>query len=219
MINLSLNCNKVFRVKVEKCSSLSFAARTIETIKYCLRKNNTCVMALIMFYENNVVKPKKLYRVLSYVLYSLIDNYACIDYLSCQPKTLRYIYSKPTFEDTSFNILLGIIIPELLLNLLSCHGFMKKPNSTVILKCQSRLINNYLAKGFYIIEKDSNQLSFLPNDVKLRINVIYQLDTNFFMAKNKAIFSVANTIKKLHTQKNMHLINKQDFYKDKRVCS
>ena len=56
----------------------------------------------------------------------------------------------------------------------------------------------------------------LPNDVKLRINVIYQLDTDFVMAKNKEISSVANTIKKLHIQKNMHLIYKQDFYKDKK---
>ena len=76
-------------------------------------------------------------------------------------------------------------------------------------------MNNYLAKGFYIVEKDSDQKNMLPNDVKLRINVIDQLDTDFFMAKNKAISSVANTIKKLHIQKNMHLFYKQDVYKDK----
>ena len=98
----------------------------METIKDCLGKNNTCVMALIIFYENNGLKPKKLYRVLSCVVYALIDNYFCIDYISCQPKTLRSISSKPTFEQTNFNILLGIGIPELLLNLVSCHGFMKK---------------------------------------------------------------------------------------------
>ena len=55
----------------------------------------------------------------------------------------------------------------------------------------------------------------LPNDVKLRINVIYQLDTYFVMAKNKAIYSVANTIKQLHINKNIHLIYKQEFYNDK----
>ena len=130
-------------------------------------------------------------------------------------KTLSSISSKPTFEQTSFNILRNIGIPELLLNLLSCHGFMKKPNSTVILNCRSRLVNNYLEKVFYIIENDSKQKSMIPNDMKLRINVIDQLDTYFVMAKNKAISSVANTIKKLHIQKNMHLIYKQDFYKDK----
>ena len=92
---------------------------------------------------------------------------------------------------------------------------MKKPDSTVILNCRSRMINNYLEKGFYIIENDSKQLSLLPNDIKLRINLIDQLDIDFVMAKNKSISYVANTIKTLHIQKNMHLIYKQDFYKDK----
>ena len=91
---------------------------------------------------------------------------------------------------------------------------MKKPNSTVILNCQSSPINNYLAKGFFIIEMDSKQLSFLPNDLKLIINLINKMYTDFFMAKNKAIPSVANTIKKLHIQKNIHLIYKQDYYED-----
>ena len=51
--------------------------------------------------------------------------------------------------------------------------------------------------------------------MKFRINVIDQLDTDFVMAKNKSIYSVAKTIKKLHIQKNMYLIYKQDLYKDK----
>ena len=56
-------------------------------------------------------------------------------------------------------------------------------------------MNNYLAKGFFIIEEESNQKIILTNDVKLRINVIDQLDTDVFMAKNKAVSSVENTIK------------------------
>ena len=103
-------------------------------------------------------------------------------YIFCKSKTLSIISSKPTFEQTSFNILLGIGIPELLLNLLSCNGFMKKTGSTVILNCQYRLVNNYLAKVFYIIEKYSNKLSMLPNNVKLGIYVIGQLETYFVMA-------------------------------------
>ena len=71
---------------------------------------------------------KQLYRLLSQVVYFLIDSYVLINYLSCQSKTLRSISSKPKFEETSFNTILGIGIPELLLNLVSCHGFMKKPN-------------------------------------------------------------------------------------------
>ena len=62
---------------------------------------------------------------------------------------------------------------------------MKKPNSTVILNCRSRLVNNNLAKGFYIIEKDSKQKSMLPNDVKLIINMIYKMDKDFVIEKTE----------------------------------
>ena len=131
-------------------------------------------------------KTIKKNRVLSCVVYSIIDNYVCIDYLLSQSKTSSSISSKPKFEDTIFNILLGIGIPELLLNLVSCHGFMRKPNSTVILNFQSRLIENCLAKGFHIIEKDLKQLSLLPIDMKLIFNIMNQRDTDFFMKKKQS---------------------------------
>ena len=54
----------------------------------------------------------------------------------------------------------------------------------------------------------------LPNDAKLRIYVIDQLETDYVMAKNTAISSVTNTIK-LHIQTNMHFLYQQDFYKDR----
>ena len=181
----------------------------METIGYYLRNNNKCVMALIIIYENNGGNAKKLYRVLSCVVYSLIYNYVFIQYISCQQNILSSIPSKTIFEDISLNIILGIGIPELLLNLVSCHGFTKKPNSTVILNCRSCLLNNYLAKGFYIIEKYSKQKIMLPNDVKLRIHVIDQMDTDFVMAKNISISAVVNTTKQLHIHKDMHLVYKK----------
>ena len=138
-------------------------------------KKNTYVMALIIIYENNGEDKKTVYRVLSCVVYTLIDNYVCIDYLLCQSKTWCEILRNPTFKETSFNLLRGIGITELLLNLVSCHGFMEKSNSTVVLNCRSNLINNYLSKRLFIIEQDSNKLSLILNDVILRINVVYQL--------------------------------------------
>ena len=92
---------------------------------------------------------------------------------------------------------------------------MKKPNSTAILNFRTRQINDYLSKGFSIIEHNTKQLSLLTNAVKLRINMIDQLDTDYVMVKNKAISSVANTIKQLHIQKNMHMTYKKDLYKNK----
>ena len=84
MIKPSLNCNKVFTEQVEKWLRVSFHSRTMETIKYFLKNKNTCDMELTMIYENNGENAKKVYRVLSCVVYSLIDSYVCIGYLLCQ---------------------------------------------------------------------------------------------------------------------------------------
>ena len=92
---------------------------------------------------------------------------------------------------------------------------MKKPNSTVILKFQTRLIKNYLSKGFSIIEQNTKQLNLLPNNIKLRMNLINQMDTDYVVLKIKTVSAVANIIKQLHIQKNMHIIYKQDFYNNK----
>ena len=72
MNNPSLNCDKLFRKQVEICLIILFHKKTMETIRYCIRKKNTCVIAIIMFYENNGEKPKKVYKVLSCVIYYLI---------------------------------------------------------------------------------------------------------------------------------------------------
>ena len=82
------------------------------------------------------------------------------------------------------------------------------------IKLQTCLINSYLEKVLYIIEKGTKQLILLPSDVRLMVNLNNQLDTNYVMAKNKAIFAVSKTIKQLHILKDMHMIYKQDFYKE-----
>ena len=142
-----------------------------------------------------------MYRVLSCVVYTLIENYVCIDYLSCQSKTLCAISSNSSFKETSFVLLLGIGIPELLLSLVYFDGFMLKFNSTLILNFRSRLINNYLSKGFFIIEQVSKQLLLIPNYVVFIIKLVDNLKTDYVMVKNEEILSVSNTIKQLHIHK------------------
>ena len=58
MINPSLHLTKVFREQVERYLSAIFHKNTMENTKDCLGKKNSCVMAIIMFYENNGVRPK-----------------------------------------------------------------------------------------------------------------------------------------------------------------
>ena len=88
MINHYLHINRVFREQVQKSLGCYFSTKTMKAIRYCLLNKNTYVMALIMIYENSGKGIRKVYRVLSCVVYTLIDNYVCIYYLSCQPKTL-----------------------------------------------------------------------------------------------------------------------------------
>ena len=163
-------------------------------------KKNTSVMALIIIYENNEKKPKNIYRVLRCIVYTITDNYVCIDHLSCQSKNLSAISCDPKFKDTCFNILLGIGIPELLLNLVSCNTFTKKK-----INCDIKLPKlsewNYLTKRFSIIEQDKKLFILLPNYMKLWINLINKLDTDYVIVKNKAISDVSNIIKQFHIQK------------------
>ena len=49
--------------------------------------------------------------------------------------------------------------------------------------------------------------------MKLRINLINQMDTYFVIKKSNFLCSKHH--KKLYIQKNMHLIYKQDYYEDK----
>ena len=83
MISPGLNVKKAFRKQVEKCMYNTFGAITHHFIKSKLAKNNTSVLALLMFHDTKAYNPKKYFRVLSCIIYTIIKNYVCID-LACQ---------------------------------------------------------------------------------------------------------------------------------------
>ena len=83
----------------------------------------TCVIASVIFYENGTNNAKTVYMALSWFLYYFIKNYVWINYLCCKLKTLSIISPDRIFEQTGYNILPGIGIIELLMNIVSCHGF------------------------------------------------------------------------------------------------
>ena len=55
----------------------------------------------------------------------------------------------------------------------------------------------------------------LPNEVKLVINMINRLGTDYFMVSKKSISAIENTIKQLHIQKDMCMVYKVEFYENK----
>ena len=74
-----------------KCIKTTFGAITKPHIRTTLAKKKTRVLALLMFYETSQT-PKKAFKVLSCVIYKIISNYVCIDYLDCEStKKVNYL--------------------------------------------------------------------------------------------------------------------------------
>ena len=111
--------------------------------------------------------------------------------------------------------MLGIVIIELLTNIISFHEFTKDKNSTVILLCHTRLLEYYLSKGFVILEHNSNNSSSVSNKSKQIIHAIDTHGSDYVMACYTKITSVANTIKKFHIMSYLHYGYIHDFYHDK----
>ena len=84
-----------------------------------LREENTSVIFPLMIYEN---RKNTIFKLLISVVYSIMDNYLCANHLCFQKARLHF--SNKGFENTTFNDISGIIIPELLMNIISCHGFV-----------------------------------------------------------------------------------------------
>ena len=113
-----------------------------------------------MFYETRK-NTKEAFRVLSCVIYTIIINYVCIEYLACEYIFLSKlpVNNGAVFKHGNkiYDRTLGIGIPDLLMNLMSFHGFLRKKNSVVVLKCPKRMLEYYFSKGF--IDFDSNKIN------------------------------------------------------------
>ena len=122
----------------------TFSEITQPFIKTTLSKNNTSVLALIIVYETRGGNPKKYFRVLICFVYSIIKNCVCFDYLACPSNKLSEInvgcIGGSKYGDKSFDRILGIGIPDLLMNLISCYGFLRNVNYVVIFKYPKRML-------------------------------------------------------------------------------
>ena len=80
---------------------------------------------------------------LSCVIYNIIYKYVCIDYLGSKKSKVSNLKVGCTGSNKhngmDYNNVLGIGVPDLLLNLLSWHGFLMNNDSVVVLKCPNRM--------------------------------------------------------------------------------
>ena len=86
MCNPTLYRHKVFKEQVKLCLNSTFCADTNKQINVILKRPNTIVIALIVNYEHGSYSTRKMFKVLSCVVYTIIDKYVCIDYLCTEKK-------------------------------------------------------------------------------------------------------------------------------------
>ena len=116
----NLNHNKAFKDQVERSTISTFDLKKCYTLKTFQKIKNTRALALIIcLWEqkyNNIQGVR-----ISYLLNNL--QIWCVDYLCLQQVLLSLVHK--VFGKTIFNNISGIIIPEVLYNIMSCHGFLK----------------------------------------------------------------------------------------------
>ena len=86
MCNSNLYRHKVFKDQVKICLNNTFGADTNKQINVIFLRPNTRVIALIVNYEHGSYSTRKLFKVLSCVVYTIIDKYVGIDYLCTEKK-------------------------------------------------------------------------------------------------------------------------------------
>ena len=91
------------------------------------------------------------------------------------------------FEDTPYDELSIIGIPEILLNIVSCHGFSQEENQKVILMWRIKLVLYYLSKGFVMLEKYFQDLKKIPTWFKQRNHAVAMNVNDLVMTCNTDI--------------------------------
>ena len=103
-----------------------------------------------------------------------------------------------SFQDAKFDGFPGIRIPEVLMNIMSCCGFVKEENKIVILMFRVKLVSYYLSKGFLIIDPKSDALDNVPLKFKQQIHTIDKYGTDSSITCNIYIPSATNTLNNVH---------------------
>ena len=88
MTNPTLSFNKAFKQKATKFTKTTFCAIPQTYISKILSKHITEVLALLILYKT-AKNPKRVFKLLSCVIFTIIRNYVCIDYLASEAEKKR----------------------------------------------------------------------------------------------------------------------------------
>ena len=73
----------------------------------------------------------------------------------------------------------GLVIPEILINIMPCHGFSEVTTATVIITCCSALVPYYLSKGFISVGKVEGVFVNIPEQSSKSMLLCYMTKTAF----------------------------------------
>ena len=94
----------------------------------------------------------------------MIIDYLFLDYLGLlQEKLSKH---DNNFENTNFKNLSGLGISDILINIMSCHGFSKSSISIVVLTCCNDLVPYDISKGLVIFEIEVRGVDNIPINAK-----------------------------------------------------
>ena len=106
---------------------------------------------------------------------------------------------------------MGIGIPNLLMNLISCHGFLKNKDPIIVLKAPKSIFEYYFSKGFTYFDCTIINLEKLPIEVKQIIHAKYTDNSDKVMVCYTTIPSTSNKLNNLavNTSFNYSYIQKE----------
>ena len=156
-----------------------------------------------------------IFNVFSSVVYCIIYNYICADYLCCPQTKLHVNSSNKLFENTTYNSVSGICIHELLMNIISCNGFLNGVNSAGILSCRTKSFSYDISIGSIIHENNSSTLNNLHQRVKQRINSEHIYKNDFAITRSIAIHYGDNTLKSITMCSGLYTYFSSTYYNDR----
>ena len=92
---------------------------------------------------------------------------------------------------------LGLVIPDIFTNLVSCYRFVKYSISTIILTCLSDLVTYYLSEEFVMVETYVGWVDNIPTTVRIQTHADNLHKEDSLLTLNTVIPSIVNTLSKI----------------------
>ena len=112
-----------------------------------------------------------------------IYNFICLDYMRILQEKWSAYDNK--FGKIKFNDLYGLVITEIMMNIMSCHGFSESTISTVIFMCLSALVPHYFSKGFLFLKKKKLGLKTHQKKLSRKSMLLHYMTKKYFWCVNK----------------------------------